>query len=65
MKKYFKVGFGWTIGCVLGQVALMLIAEKGMKWAAKNKAFMEYERDHNPENYEKLKKYQPETKEGS
>lgn len=52
-----KWGFGLTIGCCLANATLGVVKDSVLKSLAKDKAFVEYERTHNPKNYEILMKY--------
>lgn len=63
MKNSIKVGFGLAVGSILGAATMKFISESLMKWGAKDKDFMKYEKANNPDLYENLKKYQP--KEGA
>lgn len=65
MLKNLKKGFGWVIGSSLAYATIHMIHDSIMKWGAKDKAFMEREKTHNPDLYEKLKKYQPKNEEES
>ena len=57
MKEGFKLGFGITVGSIVGYACVSTAATYIMKRIAKDKDFMEYEAKKNPELYEKLKKY--------
>ena len=57
MRKYIKAGIGITLGYMFARVSLSFIHDMVMKWGAKDESFMEYEKEHNPELYEKLTKY--------
>lgn len=59
-----KKGFGFASGVILGQAAMNVIAERMLRWIANDEKYMEGLKDHDPEEYEKLKKYQkPKTEE--
>lgn len=58
MLKSIKTGFGFVIGTTLAYATLGFIKHEVMTWGAKDEKFMEYEKEHNPEMYEKLSKYQ-------
>lgn len=55
-----KVGFGIMVGSMLGYATLKFISEEILRWGAKDKEFMEYEKTHNPKTYEYLKNKFPE-----
>lgn len=55
MFKYAKAGLGVMIGSILGYVSLKFITYEILLWGMKNKEFMEYEKNHNPETYEYLR----------
>jgi hypothetical protein len=52
-----KLGFGLTIGCCLANAALGVVKDSVLKSLAKDKVFVEFEKTHNPKNYEILMKY--------
>lgn len=59
-----KKGFGFASGMILGHAAMNVIATKILKWAANDEKYMEGLKDRDPEDYDKLKKYQkPKTEE--
>lgn len=59
MKVYqiIRLGFGLTLGCCLANATLNICKESILKGLAKDKDFVEYEKTHNPKNYEILMKY--------
>lgn len=58
MFKTIKTAMGAAIGLTLGFALMGFMKNEVMKWGAKDEEFMEYEKQHHPEMYEKLKKYQ-------
>ena len=52
-----KMGFGLTIGVCLANATLNVAKESVLKNLAKDKAFVEFEKTHNPKYYEILMKY--------
>lgn len=52
-----KLGFGMTIGCCLANATLNIAKDSVLKRLAKDKAFVEFEKTHNPKYYEILMKY--------
>ena len=58
MLKAIKIGFGITIGCILGKATLQVVSKRILKKLAKDEKFMEREKTKDPELYEALKKYQ-------
>lgn len=53
-----KKGFGFASGVILGQATMDVIAKNILEWIAKDEKYMEGLKDRDPEEYEKLKKYQ-------
>ena len=58
MKDGIKFGFAVTVGMYLATAVVKTLGFGVMKWGAKDEKFMEFEKVHNPEMYEELKKYQ-------
>lgn len=59
-----KKGFCFASGVILGQATMNVIAERILRWIANDESYMEGLKDRDPEEYEKLKKYQkPKTEE--
>lgn len=58
MKNSIKKGMGLVIGIKLGCMLADFVHEEIMKWGARDEEFMAWEKEHNPRQYEKLKKYQ-------
>lgn len=57
MFRNIKDAMGLAIGLSLGFAFVRFMKSEVMKWGAKDKEFMEYEKQNHPEMYEKLKKY--------
>ena len=53
-----KKGFGFASGVILGHAAINVIAERILRWIANDESYMEGLKNRDPEEYEKLKKYQ-------
>lgn len=63
MWKSMKKGFGFASGVILGHATMNMIAKNILRWVAKDEKYMEGLKNRDPEEYEKLKKYQkPKTK---
>lgn len=58
MWKSMKKGFGFASGVILGHATLSVIAEYILRWIANDESYVEGLKDRDPEEYEKLKKYQ-------
>lgn len=58
MWKSMKKGFGFASGVILGHATMNVIAKNILKWVAKDEKYMEGLKNRDPEEYEKLKKYQ-------
>ena len=58
MWKSMKKGFGFSTGVILGHAAMNVIAERILRWNANDEKYMEGLKNRDPEEYEKLKKYQ-------
>lgn len=59
-----KKGFGFASGVILGHATVNVIAMEILKWVANDEKYMEGLKNRDPEEYEKLKKYQkPKTEE--
>lgn len=58
MWKSMKKGFGFASGVILGHATMNAIAKNILKWVAKDEKYMEGLKNRDPEEYEKLKKYQ-------
>ena len=58
MQKDVQKGFLFALGTILCGTTINIIKNSVMKWGAKDKEFMEYEKEHNPKLYEKLKDYE-------
>lgn len=64
MWKSIKKGFGFSAGVILGHATLSVIAEHILRWIASDEKYMEGLKNRDPEEYNKLKKYQkPKTEE--
>ena len=58
MLKAIKIGFGISVGVILGQATLLAACKGILKRLAKDEKFMEREKTKDQELYEALKKYQ-------
>lgn len=57
MKHSIKNGFGFMLGATLANICTTVAVRLMYTLMAKDKDFVEYEKEHNPEVYEELKKY--------
>lgn len=57
MLKGIKLGFGFTIGVGLANACVSILTKCVAKSLAKDKDFMDWEKENNPEMYEKIKEY--------
>ena len=63
MWKSMKNGFGWAIGSLVGSAVLSIFAESCVRHIVNGGDYMERLKDRDPEQYEKIKKYQKPKKE--
>jgi hypothetical protein len=57
MMKTVKIVLGYSVGLFIGSAVINLCNTVIMRRCANNDEFLEYQKEHDPEYYERLKKY--------